>query len=672
MNQNNNSSSISSPTQLDTTKPDLGLMNDHIKNILVTVSKNPVTNVIAGSGTGKTIKLPLGIAGAGNKISVIVSNDSIASSLVGYVRSVSGSVNIGSSNPTNSELPISISTDITGSDSIKYIGESSMKEYIYKVIQGGSDLDFSDIIMIDEADAGTLDQFLIMALWRYCATHGAKVPRLLLVSTTPIVSDQFDIEPYVIDSIDGSGYGYGYGSLPEIRYGKRDYMIGNPNHSTELFDDVAELVYDLHTSSIKGDFLIFTTGKLQIESLIQKLESLQMENINIYPAHKDLTGGEIDRLYQETSDRKIIVADELAETTFSMNSLGVIIDLMINHRRELSLTGGQRYPKKYITKDIANIRSRRGGKYGTVLSYRMITQKLYNKLSEKMSPEIYRVPLHWIMLELIENGIYPFDLLDMFDKDILNHTYKLITRFRFINTNGKITNVGKFVTKIPYGIRQAAALYQWLENDYQPYPAITILSMIDAVGKSYYVYPLRNSNTSHSEYTLELLDHRKEYFEPFAGASDVHTYGHIWETMMNEVGLDVSSSDIQSWCVNNYIRYENISEVLYLNRVVSEEISKNRSEPIEIGPFDSNNLLDLIGPILVNIYGDRRLVLEDTNSVVRVRYLGDDNKYYKINDRNGINTIEMDIPKIIFGLITSTIKSKYTSDFNTVICSLVR
>ncbi len=37
----------------------------------------------------------------------------------------------------------------------------------------------------------------------------------------------------------------------------------------------------LSGSSLDGDMLIFTTGKLQIESLIRHLEALQLENVNI-------------------------------------------------------------------------------------------------------------------------------------------------------------------------------------------------------------------------------------------------------------------------------------------------------------------------------------------------------------------------------------------------------
>ena len=655
----------------------LGVMNDHIKNILINISQHPVTNVISSSGTGKTTQLPVGIAEANNRIVVVVSNSSVASSLSSHVKSitnktVSDTLNKGSNNKANNIS--NNKADIT------YISEKDMKEYIYIMFNQKSkyrclDLDFTDVLMIDQADIGSTDQYLIMALWKHCAINYGRVPRLLLVSNQEISLSLFDIEYYTINT----NY---YPS--EIRYSNRNYPVVGDNYM--LMTDVSKLVYDLHTSSLDGDMLIFTTDKYQTESLIQMLHRLQMENVNIYPAHSELSQEEIDMIYSNGSERKIIVSDRTAETTFTINGLSIIIDLMMDHRKELSLSGGQRYKKRYITKAQATQRSERGGRDGSVVTYRMITEELFNKLQETIEDEIYRVPLHLIMLELIENNIDPLMVIgDEFDN--MKKMYSLMTRLELIDSLGNITDIGSFIKIIPYGIRQAVALWTWLDNKYPPYPAITILSMIDSLGKSYYVYPYREGR-SNAEHNLELLEHRKEYFEPFSGPSDVHTYAYIWNTMMEEVnGADASNADIKNWCENNYILYENISEAMTLNKIVlggldryeysHDSISDRYDESqedatIEIGPYDPDNLMALLGPILAQVYHDKRLILDGSdNNVVKVLYNDGNMNNYKIDSMYGINTIDMDKPVIIYGLMSSVISSEYTSDFTTVICSLV-
>jgi len=632
---------------LSTNQPvDLSVMNDHIKNILVTISKNPITNVISSTGTGKTTKLPIGIAEAGNRIIVVVSNDIIAKSLVKYVSTITNET---------------VSTNISDNARIKYISESNLKGYIYKTINDNGCLDFTDILMIDQADRGSMDQYLVMALWRYCALRNLKVPRLLLVSTTQTVSlSSFGNNNNQGDNIyfiDNNYYPV------EIRYTK-DYSISD---STLLIDDTIKLVYELHNSSVVGDILVFTSGKNQTVNIVDRLNEINMKDAIILSAHNESTQEDIDKIYQPSKERKIIVTDKLAETSLTLDNLGIIIDMMIDYRKELSLTGGQRYPRRYVTQSQANLRSSRGGKYLPTVSYRMMSQELFDRLLYDVEPEIFRVPLHWVMLELIENKVDPYNVLDMFDETILDRMYKLIINLNLVNINGIITDTGKFSRKSLYGIRQAVALYRWLEKGYPAYPAITILSMIDAYSKSYYVYPLKDNGVDHAEYNLELLEHRKTYFEPFAGRSDIHTYGNIWTIMMEEVGgPEAPSSDIQDWCKNNYINHHNIEESISLNNNTISVLN-DMNVVVEVGPYNIDNLLNLLIPILKEIYSDKTLTYDNMKDIV-VTYVGADG-VYKI-DNGAVNTIEMDIPPVIYGLIVSVIRSDYSADFNTVVVSL--
>ena len=64
-------------------------IEDHIETILLTISQNPVTNLVSLSGTGKTTILPMDMAKAGNRVYVVVSDDAIAKSLNEYVKTKS-------------------------------------------------------------------------------------------------------------------------------------------------------------------------------------------------------------------------------------------------------------------------------------------------------------------------------------------------------------------------------------------------------------------------------------------------------------------------------------------------------------------------------------------------------------------------------------------------------
>lgn len=419
------------------------LMDEHIYNILTSIHNNPVTNVISSSGSGKSTILPLKIQEAGNRIVVVVSNEDIVKSLSRY-------------NPE-----------------VTYISQNTMKEKIYFLMKKKENLDFTDILMIDEADSSALDITIIMLLWRYAVENKFKAPKLLLVSNTKIHNEMFDINHLTLLNQENN-------NLPEIRYSNSS--------------DLIKLIYNIY-NEIDGDILVFVPSN-EINSL------MSLKDINIYSSEN------IDEIYSN-KNKKVIISDKLAETTITLSNLKVVIDTLQDIKPRLTLTGGIRYKKDYITKQHANLRASRGAK----LVYRLLSLEDYNKLLEYELPEIYSRPLYHTMLEMLEHNIDPFNILTIFNNEELQHNYNLLVKLGVINSLGKVTEIGKFIKKVPLGIRNAVALYKWLQTGYPVYPDLVLLTMIDSFD-SYFLYPLK-SNDNNAEYNLELLNHRKKYFNPF-------------------------------------------------------------------------------------------------------------------------------------------------------------
>lgn len=591
-------------------------MDDHVQNILITISQNPVTNVIAPAGMGKTTILPTLISQYNNRIMVVVSNNTIAKSL----------------------------NQSFGNDNLVYISQKDIKENMYDIIRkrGCNDLDYTDILMIDEADSGSLDQSIIMLLWRYCAENRAKVPRFLLVSSSPIKLNYFDINYYSIDNHQTRTIEY----IP-IR--------------NNINENLIDLIYNVYTSSIEGNILVFTSDPDTADNIAESLHQMEFKNahiINIHSQTKDFSN-----FYQKDNTKKIIITDHLAETSLGVKNVKVIIDTMMDTVKDLTLSGGVRYRVGKITKSQSDVRSTRGGE--SVLVYRMISQDDYNRLPNTTKPEIYRHPLHYTMLELMENNINPFEVLDIFSEKSLKHNYDLILRLGVINTNSKITAMGKIIRNIPLGLRNSVALYRYVQllNGKNPYPGIVLLTMIDSFSpSSYFVYPLKNNKTSRPDYNLELLEHRKRYFYPFEGKSDVHTYSNIWNIMMEEIG-NHSENNIEEWCYNNYINFDILKEVYDVTIHISDML-KQMNIDVSMDTFDTDEIIDILGPILSDIYSDRTLLLFNG------KYVGSDKNIYK-TDTQSINSIDRNKPDKVIGLITSKISSSYGADFHLISCSLV-
>ena len=613
----------------------LSVMNDHIRNILISISQNPVINVTSLSGSGKTTLLPIGIAKAGNRIVVVVRDKSIAVSLSKYVDSITSP-------------KIIVGTNLNTGSNITYIDSRTLKKYLYDLIRNDIciDLDFADVLMIDEADSQTIDQYMITSIWRYCVENKSRVPHLLLVSKynlTNLYSDLFELKIYNIDS---------YLYPVNIRY-INTYYDPHDFNDIELLESVVNLVYT--NRNTKGNIVIFCSDQNQVVKLIEMLNNLEFSAIDILPAYHDLPQIEIDKLYQK--GKKVVVTTSLGETTFTIDNISVIIDLMVDYKIDHSLTGGLRYVRSNISKYQANSRSHRGGKTQPVLSYRMITKDMFNKLPDKSKPEIERFPLHITVLDLIENNINPLDILYLPNIDKL---VNLIYTLGLVTVNNTLTKLGTYVKNSVFGLRLAVILYKWLDNGYAAYPAIVLLSMIDIFKNPYWEYPLKTKEVLSSDYTMNLLEHDKRYFSPFEGKSDIHTYGYMWNIMREEIGDEMTMEDIILWCKNNSINYMNMLEVLTLVEHLLPEGS-------ERGIFDTDEALEYMHPIITKVYEDKKYKL-DESSQVRVRYIKN-NLHYKIDSIYSINNIEASRPEYIYGLISTEIESDDINKFRTIACS---
>jgi len=491
------------------------------------------------------------------------------------------------------------------------------------------ELNFTDILIIDEADMQSVDQYIIESIWRDCAEKGNRVPHLVLSSVQSITSDLFDMNYYVIptDTL----------STVDIRYSDTDYP------SNSLISEITKLTYSSYNTT-DGSVLVFGTD---LDNLKQTIMNTGISNV--------ITADDVSSLYKP--GRKVVVSDRRAETTISLNNFTVIIDSLLDSTSYLSITGGERQGSKYITKRRAHLRASRGSRTQDKICYRMISKRSFDNLAEIDKPAILRVPLQKIMLELMENKMDPFEVLSIYTQNELRRMYQLLIDNSAIEVTGQISSLGQFIQKIPYGIRQSLALFHWINKGYDPYQAIPILSMIDCYSQSYFTRPLRHVDELHTDYTVRLEGHYADYLSPYEGKSDIHTYGYLWEIVNQQSG------DLKTWCQENSVNYKQIDEVVDLNHKVLNIINK----PTTV--YDPTSINQLV-PILANVYSDRKFELDRSNSVIRVRYVDDKLNYYKIDSRS-VNSIEADAPNHVYGLIISIIQSEYANDFRSISVSLV-
>ena len=527
-----------------------------LPNILRLIDENKVVKIVAPTGSGKT---------------------TILSKELGKIYNVTAIV----SNPNSFK-------------DLNYLGVTFISPEQYWSMTKNN----SDIIVLDEVDRDSLDNYLIILDWK--KNYSDK--KLILMSLLP--HSYFPEFPtYIISHIHPI----------EIRYTKdfEDYE--------ESIDYLIDLVYNVHMSSVEGDFLIFVADK---EYVAEKINSLEISD----------------------KERKIVVSDNDGKTILKNTKYGCIFDTMREIREETTLTGGRREKVEYISKRDAELRSKRCSK--SCIVYRLISKETYDTLPEVTKESLLKLPLHILLIELYERRLNPFETIR---KNEIKEMMNFFINHGLLNISLKLTDKALLIKQFPLGLKPAL-----LALEMNNYGGIVLASLIDSFEKSPFLFN-KNVNLRKElfEYEINADVHIEKYYSKFRKDSDLETLFEIFLKMRS------SKKDMEKWCAHNAISYEYMKSV---SDTVEEtlEILKN-TDLSDILKYKEenlnwNDLEDDLKEVISKLYSDRIMKL-DKESTIYTQYYDSRKIPYSI-DALAVNTIEEKRPFEIYSLITSSIPNE--------------
>lgn len=600
------------------------LIDGSINEILRLIKSNKVVSVSAPTGSGKSLALPKSIAEEIGVCMVAIPTRTAVRSLVSYQKSVSPNLFIGSAADEIIEYD-------TNSKLIYATGGHIKK----KIISNIKDWTWCDVLMVDEAHTGTIDITLIISLWKYANSKGYNVPKLLIASAT--------LTPLDIESV------YFEVSIPKKYATEITYISSiqrensTPGNISNILKLSAQFAQDYHKSSNNNNshVLIFVAGKKEVEELTSYLN--QFVNVfypKILQAYGDMDSKEIDKIYQNFNTRKIIVATNIAETSITIENIGLVIDTLVERISGTSFTGGHRLETTYISKDSAIQRSGRTGRTGPGKCIRMLPAQDYDKLNQHRVPEIYRIPIYEIVMDLLSHNIPPTKLFKGWGLDSkIEESIKLLYELKFLDTGEKlkITDRGIYASIVPLSVRNAAFIYESQLRKYSVYQSIVIACIIDTYWPPYYYVPQNVPN---------IEEYREKYFGNYIGENDLVTAVNMWnDYLVNYNRLWITKNSLNNKQINELIK-----KINKVNKITSEFL-KYKIEPEQIsdlGPFVN---------VLVEIYHNNILVNRRDNVYVSYKVLGDSRLEYYV-DKNGFNTYAKRYPKAILALVSTEFVSR--------------
>ena len=638
----------------------------YLPHVLRNVNEYERSCVKAATGVGKSLGIPFYLAHkTGARVCVSVPTRAAAHALYNRMTEIiiQAGVDLTVGYAAEGEVHYDFNTKIVYGTA----GHWNRKlQGLYSVRKTWPNINFCDVFICDEIHTGDVDTSLICLLLDDAQRKGIKIPKIIYASAT------FDLEKYPYPSVDVP-----IKSHPvEIKYDESEI------DRNEIVQWIVSKVNLLLTTTT-GDILVFCAGAEDVESVLDNFRNI--EGLRALPAYSALKKEEIDLIFTSSTDRTLIVATNIAESSITIPYIAIVIDSMMEKRAGTSMMGGSSLVLSLISKNSADQRKGRTGRNCPGVCYRMCSKAFFDQLETERPLEISRVPLYNILLSLFASGFDPIEILSStVDIESLRNEIKLLKtlelivgyddsyhcdrqvsdfesyyefskyyeqdKLKSIKNSIKavrVTEMGSFVHKFSLSAKLGVVMYKWLMNNpgHNAYACIVILSIIESYGPSYLWFPRKMGNEKPHEYTFRMKEYVDDHFADFIGETDLETYTNVWVAYLNYCPFMPDMNTMKRFSRINSLNFKKMWELNHTIRRCIKSLSYLKL-PFTISyvteSFDSAEMISEMRPYFLSPFKENLLTF------VGIRK----NRHYYARDRISPNlSLDMRNP-------TSTLTTK--------------
>lgn len=319
--------------------------------------------------------------------------------------------------------------------------------------QSDRHLESYDAIILDEAHERSLNiDFLLGYLKQVC--HRRPEFRLIITSAT------IDAQRFAAHFTDRAGQ-----AAPIIEVQGRGFPVDIQYRSPEVEDgawvnpdqSVIRAVESLAAQD-RGHILIFLPTERDILSLSKKLRNLRFGNesvdsTEVIPLYARLSVADQQRIFKPTSQRRIVLATNVAESSLTVPGIKYVIDTgTARISRYSPRSKVQRLPIEAISQASANQRAGRCGRVGPGVCVRLYSQEDFEQRDPFTTPEIRRTNLASVILQakMLNLGrLEDFPFIDPPRPEAISEGNRSLFEIGAINEQGDLTPLGRQLGKLP-------------------------------------------------------------------------------------------------------------------------------------------------------------------------------------------------------------------------------
>jgi ATP-dependent RNA helicase HrpA len=305
-----------------------------------------------------------------------------------------------------------------------------------------------DALIIDEAHERSLNIDLLLGVLQRLLPRRPDL-RLIVTSATidpGRLSEFFGRAPVI--EVSGRSYPV------EVRYRP---LVAEDEDAAELSlpEGVVEAVraLDVRAAGLSADTLVFLPGEKHIREAAEALSQARLAGIETLPLYARLSAADQARIFQKHSQRRVILATNVAETSLTVPGVRHVVDSGLARVSRYSVRGKvQRLHVERISKASAEQRKGRCGREAEGICIRLYSEEDFAAREAYTPPEILRTNLASVILRMATLGLgdpESFPFLDPPDTRLVNDGVRLLEELQAMDGERRVTGLGRQIATLP-------------------------------------------------------------------------------------------------------------------------------------------------------------------------------------------------------------------------------
>ncbi|XP_054287250.1 probable ATP-dependent RNA helicase DHX34 [Macrosteles quadrilineatus] len=315
-----------------------------------------------------------------------------------------------------------------------------------------------DVLVLDEVHERHLHGDFLLGVVK-CLLLQRPTLKVILMSATiniKLFSDYFGDNTRVIQVP---------GRLHPIKLHYRPIIVEERASKSERLNpgpyvQIMQLIDEKYPKDERGDLLIFLPGMSEITAVVDaaKQYNEKTQGWIILPLHSTLSISDQDKVFDYAPEgiRKCIVSTNIAETSVTIDGVRFVVDSgKVKEMSYDAVCKMQRLKEFWISKASAEQRKGRAGRTGPGVCYRLYSEEDYAAMSAYTTPEIQRVPLDSLLLQMISMGLpdaRKFPFIEPPPTDTIETAILSLKQHGALTSEEKLTTVGQLLSALPVDI----------------------------------------------------------------------------------------------------------------------------------------------------------------------------------------------------------------------------